>query len=217
MHFEGCSGTIISIPFNHHKVDALYHHIVSHKEHFQEKPIILRLHGLLGNLLDETEHDLPQFLAQEGYSSITINTVLANVGLFFGFGIFDDTMPQIDAACDYLRERGHKKIVIAGHGLGGCMAIRYGALRSDKSQYPDIKGIIAIATAYSLPDTTRRRWEQFGSEPTYDQVYRRAKFVCAPNPEEERGNDETIVVKKLTVRQLCPNILRSTRSKHGGL
>ena len=27
------------------------------------KPVVLRLHGMLGNLLDETEHALPQILA----------------------------------------------------------------------------------------------------------------------------------------------------------
>ena len=183
-------------PFIKNKVDALFHHIVSHEEHAREKPIILRLHGLLGNLLDETEHDLSQCLAQEGYSSLTINTLLANLGLFFGFGIFDDTMPQIDAACDYLRDLGHKKIVVAGHGLGGCMAIRYGALRSDASHYPDIHGIIAIATAYSLPDTIRKRWNRFGSNPPYDELYQRAKRVCAPEPGDDKPDDETIVVQR---------------------
>ena len=196
MKVERCSGTIISIPFHQHKVDALFHHVVSREEHVREKPVILRLHGLLGNLLDDTEHDLPQCLAQAGYSSLTINTLLANLGLFFGFGIFDNTMPQIDAACDYLRDCGYKKIVIAGHGLGGCMAIRYGALRSAGSQYPDIQGIIAIATAYSLPDTIQKRWERFGSVPSYNEMYRKAKLVCAPASGKEEAGDETIVIKK---------------------
>ena len=196
MHVERCSGTIISIPFQQHKVDALFHHIVSHEEHARDKPIILRLHGVLGNLLDETEHDLPQCLAQEGYSSLTINTLLANLGLFFGYGIFDDTMPQIDAACDYLRDLGRQKIVIAGHGLGGCMAIRYGARRSDPARFPNIQGIIAIATAYSLPDTIRRRWNRFDSDPSYEEMYQRAKRVGAPEPGNEEASDETIVVQK---------------------
>ena len=195
MDTEGSSGTTITIPYKGHKIDALFYHIVTNREHVTNKPVILRLHGLLGNLLDETEHDLPQILAKHGYSSITMNTVLANLGLFFGFGVFEDVMPQIDAACDYLRKVGFQKIVIAGHGVGGCMAIRYGALPNQKSQYPDIQGVIGIATAYSLPDTIRKRWERFGSQPTYQEVYEKAKQIFQPLPGKEPSDDETIVIR----------------------
>lgn len=191
-----CSGTIISIPSVHHKIDALFCHIVTDKEHVQNKPVILRLHGILGNLLDETEHFLPTILAKHGYSSITMNTLLANLGLFFGFGIFDNAMAQIDAVCHFLREVGFKKIVIAGHGLGGCMAIRYGALTNDPRKYPDIVGVIAMATPYSMPETIRRRWDRFGSEPSYEEVYNSAKPLFRPDTEGEPPQDETVVVKK---------------------
>ena len=123
MDIEYCPGTIISIPFNHHKIDVIFRHPVTYKEHLENKPIIIRLHGIIGNLLDETEHFLPTALSREGYSSITMNTLLANLGLFYGFGIFDDIMPQIDAVCDFVRRMGFQKLVLAGHGLGGCMAI----------------------------------------------------------------------------------------------
>ena len=75
-----------------HKIDALFYHLVTHRAHVEQMPVILRLHGILGNLLDETAHFLPGFLAAAGYSSLTMNTLLANLGLFFGFGIFDDAM-----------------------------------------------------------------------------------------------------------------------------
>ena len=196
MDVERCSGTIISIPFDHHKIDALFYHIVTNKKHLEEKPVILRLHGTLGNLLDETEHELPSVLATAGYSSLTINTLLANLGLFFGFGTFDDTMPQIDKACEFLRKVGFKKIVIAGHGLGGCMAIRYAALRNDPLKYPYIQALIAVATPYSMPDAIRRRWKRFGSEPSYDEIYARAKRIFKPPPGEEPALDEPFVVNK---------------------
>ena len=204
MHVERCSGTIVSIPFNHHKIDALYYHIVSHKEHLEEKPVILRLHGTLGNLLDETEHELPSILATEGYSSLTMNTLLANLGLFFGFGIFDDIMPQIDIACEFLRKVGFKKIVIAGHGLGGCMAIRYAALRNDSSKHSAVKALIAIATPYSMPDAIRRRWKSFNSKPSYDEIYLRAKRIFKPAPGEEPAPDETFVVNRAHGESLLP-------------
>ena len=102
MDVERCSGTTISIPFDHHQFDALFCHIFTHKAHLKEKPVILRLHGTPGNLLDETAHELPSVLADEGYSSLTMNTLIANLGLFFGFGLFDHTLPQIDKACEFL-------------------------------------------------------------------------------------------------------------------
>jgi pimeloyl-ACP methyl ester carboxylesterase len=196
MDIEYTSGTIISIPAGHHKIDALFCHIVPEKAHLENKPVILRLHGILGNLLDETEHFLPAVLGQHGYSSMTMNTLLANLGLFFGFGIFDDAMAQIDAACHFLREAGYKKIVVAGHGLGGCMAIRYGALRNDSEKHPDIVGVIAMATPHSMPETIRTRWDRFGSEPSYDEVYNRAKRIFRADAEGERPRDETLVIKK---------------------
>ncbi len=73
--------------------------------------------------MDESQHYLAEALAKQGYSSLTMNTLLANLGIFFGFGIYDSVMPQIDAVCDFLLSVGFKKIVITGHGLGwvhGC-------------------------------------------------------------------------------------------------
>lgn len=204
MDVELSSGRIISFPFNQHKIDALYYHSLTQTEHVKNKPVILRLHGILGNLLDETEHLLPHLLAKHDYSSLTMNTLLANLGLFFGFGIFEDTMAQIDAACHFLKDEGFKKIVIAGHGLGGCMAIRYGALRSDRAQYPEIQGVIAIATPYSLPDTIRRRWERFGSVPSYKEVLERARQIFTSVPGKEPPEDETIVIKRAHGHSMRP-------------
>ncbi len=193
---EEYSGMIISIPFNSHKIDAIHYHIDTHTDHREHRPVIVRLHGILGNLLDETEHFLPSILADHDFSSVTINTLLANLGLFFGFGIFDDTIPQIDAVCDYLRSTGYRKIIIAGHGLGGCIALRYCALRNDVERYADICGAIAIATPFSMPDTIRRRWERFGSQPSYDEVYERARRASNLADEGDRLHDETIIIKR---------------------
>lgn len=192
---EEYSGTIVSIPWNSHQIDAIHYHIETNLNHRENKPIIVRLHGILGNLLDETEHYLPGILADHDFSSVTMNTLLANLGLFFGFGIFDDTIPQIDSVCEYLTGAGFRNIVIAGHGLGGCIALRYCALRDDMEKYPYLRGAIAIATPFSMPETVRRRWERFGSEPSYKEVYERAlrKF----DRDDKTGpHDETIIVKR---------------------
>lgn len=105
-------------------------------------------------------------------------------------------MAQIDAAMNYLREVGFKKIVIAGHGLGGCMAIRYAAMRSDPAKYPDLRGVIAIATPYSMPETTRRRWKRFGSNPSYEEVLERASRLFHPKEGEPPAEDEIVVIKR---------------------
>ena len=196
MNIEDHSGTVVSFPFEQHKVDALFYHPATHREHLEEKPVVLRLHGILGNLLDETEQFLPELLATAGYSSLTMNTLLANLGLFFGFGIFDDAVKQIDAGCQFLRQVGFKKIVVAGHGLGGCMAIRYGALANDPVKHTDIRGIIAVATPYSMPETVRRRWERFGSDPSYDEVCRKAQNLFKSSSEGRSTEDEIVVIKK---------------------
>jgi pimeloyl-ACP methyl ester carboxylesterase len=196
MNVERYSGTILSIPAEHHELLALFHHIVTDEDHLKEKPVLLRLHGTLGNLLDDTEHFLPPILAAAGYSSMTLNTLLANLGLFFGFGIFERVIPQIDAACDFLRRSGFKKIVLAGHGLGSCMALRYAALRNDPEKYPDLMGVIAIAAPYDLSETVRRKWERFGSEPSYEELYERAKRIFEPEPGVEPADDEIVLVKR---------------------
>ena len=196
MDVERCMGTIVSIPFNEHTISAHFDHVVTNKEHLENKPVILRLHGTLGNLLDEAEHFLPCVLASKGYSSLTVNTLMANLGLFFGFGLFDKALLQIDTAYNFLREMGFKKIIIAGHGLGSCMAIRYGALRNDPVEYPGIMGVIGITTPYSMPETVRRRWERFGSVPSYDEVHRKAKRIFKPDPGEEPAQDEIVLINK---------------------
>src|SRR5438046_676335 len=112
MDVEYCTGTVVSVPVGDHKIDALFRQAAGGELHRQDSPVVLRLHGVLGNLLDETEHFLPTALADRGYASITINTALANLGLFYGFGVFDDVIPQIDAVCDYLRAAGFIKIVL---------------------------------------------------------------------------------------------------------
>jgi len=48
-----------------------FYETVNHKKHQEEKPVILRLHGTLGNLLDETEHKIPSILAAEAQATMT--------------------------------------------------------------------------------------------------------------------------------------------------
>lgn len=194
IQLEEDTGTLACIACGEHEIDALHYHADVEEANRSGRPVILRLHGVLGNLLDETEHFLPAELARRGYASLNMNTLLANLGLFYGFGIFDDVIPQIDTVRAHLRELGFERMVVAGHGLGGCMAIRYAAARNlTEALLPQLCGVVAIATPFSLPDTIRRRWARFGSEPTYEEVAREAGRRFGNGDE---GHDETILIRK---------------------
>lgn len=194
MDVEYSAGTVVCVQLGDHKIDALFRPAADPGLHRQDTPVVLRLHGVLGNLLDETEHFLPKALADRGYASITMNTALANLALFYGFGIFDDVIPQIEAVCDYLRAAGFTKVILAGHGLGAAMAVRYAAARNHPPSKPDIvRGLVAIAAPYSLPETVRRRWQRFDAEPSYEEVLHRAGQAIDGG---RWPQDETIVIRR---------------------
>ncbi len=195
---ERFPATLVAIPCQGHTVDGALWEPVG----VGRAPAVLRLHGLLGNLLDETEHFLPLRLAEAGYPSLTINTSLANLGLFFGFGLFADSLVQVRAGCEFLRQCGHRRIVLAGHGVGGCMAIRYAAALPGVAPDQGVVGVAAIATPYSLPETVRRRWERFGSQPTYDEMRQRAEAVV--RRDGSPAGDEMIAVYRAHGETLRP-------------
>lgn len=186
---------LISVPVGKGKLNALYYRAINNDSD-KRKTIIIHVHGFLGNFLDGSQRFLPPILAKAGYSSISINTRMANFGLFFGFGIVDDTIPQIDGVVRYLGEMGYEKIIVSGYSLGGGVVFRY---LSEKSRRPDseetelLKGVIALATPYSIPDSIRRRWNKWESQPSYDEVYEEAKIILGDDPHGSR-QDRTILV-----------------------
>jgi pimeloyl-ACP methyl ester carboxylesterase len=186
---------LISIPFGKSKIDALFYHTTAQSDQSEKEPIVIHVHGFLGNFLDGSQRFLPPILAKAGYSSLAINTRMANFSLFFGYGILEDTVPQIDTAIVFLKELGYKKIILSGYSLGGCIVLRYAALRNDPSSYPSLKGVIALATPRSMPDSIRRRWDRWKSEPSYEEVYKRAKEFLKPAP-YNASEDRTILIYK---------------------
>jgi alpha-beta hydrolase superfamily lysophospholipase len=193
MDVEFCSGGIVSISIGEHKIDALFRSATGHRTDDRRSLAVLRLHGTLGNLIDETEHFLADALVNRGYDSLSMNTALANLGLFYGFGVFDAVIPQIAAACEYLGSIGYTRIVLAGHGLGAAMAVRYAAASNDRSMGPPIHGVVAVAAPYSLPETIRRRWERFGAEPSYQEVHERAREA---HDNGRWAQDEPILIQR---------------------
>ena len=186
---------LISIPVGKSKVNALFYKSLQSNKNGKKEPIIIHVHGFLGNFLDGSQRFLPPILAEAGYSSIAINTRMANFGLFFGYGILEDTIPQIDGVVKYLEEIGYTEIIISGYSLGGSVLLKYAALRDNVAEYPSLKAVIALATPYSMPESIKRRWNKWESQPSYDEVYEEAREILKPDPKESE-QDRTIIVYK---------------------
>ena len=75
---------LVSIPFGKSKIDGLYYNsTIQEEDNINNDTAIIHVHGFLGNFLDGSQRFLPPILAEGGYSSIAINTRMANFGLFF--------------------------------------------------------------------------------------------------------------------------------------
>ena len=86
-------------------------------------PILIEVHGLLGNFLARgTPRLLPQALRERDISSFSINTRLAFAGQINGRGIFDGTIHDIDAAVYFLTQEGFQNIFILVRSL---TSVRY--------------------------------------------------------------------------------------------
>jgi pimeloyl-ACP methyl ester carboxylesterase len=194
---------LISIPFGKSKIDALFYrsHINAGKP--EKEPVIIHIHGFLGNFLEGSQRYLPPMLAEAGYSSLSINTRMATFGLFFGYGIIDDTIPQIDTAITYLKNMGYSRIILSGYSLGSSIVLRYASLRNDPSVFTSLRGIIALSTPYSTPQTIRNRWNRWESNPSYDEIYRRVKETLKPDPHNS-PEDRTVIIYKARGGTLNP-------------
>ena len=164
------------------------------KEHIQRRdildvPVLLEIHGLLGHFLARgTPRQLPHSLLARGFNSLSINTRLAYAGQIVGNGIFDDTIHDIDAAVDFIEMEGFKNIYILGYSLGAAMLVNWAANR----EHSKVKGIILEGVHYSLPDSWKRAFNKWGSSPSYEDVYKKAKEILGDDPYES-PNDETFV------------------------
>ncbi len=185
---------LVSIPTKGGNVNAIFYECEGGGK--EKEPIVIHVHGFLGNFLEGSQRFLPPILAKAGYSSISINTILSNFSLFFGYGIVDNTIPQIDGVIEFLKHLGYEKIIISGYSLGGCIVARYMSSKSEaKDNVECLQGIIAIATPYSMPDSIKNRWSKWQSIPSYDRVYEEAKEILGEDPINST-EDRTIIIQK---------------------
>ncbi len=155
-----------------------------------ENPIIINVHGVLGNFLARgTPQILPPALLAKGVSTLSINTRLGYLGQILGEGIFDKSDQDIEESVKVLVEMGFKNIYILGYSLGANLAVYY----TTKTQDRNIKGLILEGCSYSLPESQRKRLERNNSIPQYEDIYKRAKQILGPDPRDDI-NDQVFIV-----------------------
>ena len=159
-------------------------------EELYDSPIVINVHGVLGNFLARgTPQILPPALLEKGISTLSINTRMGFLGQIMGDGIFEKSNQDIEESVKVLKEEGFKNIYILGYSLGANLAVYYTTFAKDLG----VRGLILEGCSYSLPDSHRRRLEKFRSLPQYDDIYKRAKSIIGANPYDPK-NDQIFIV-----------------------
>ncbi len=160
------------------------------EEDLYSTPIIINIHGVLGNFLARgTPKLLPPALMERGYSTLSINTRMGFFGQIFGEGIFDEAVWDIEESVRVLESEGYKNIYILGYSLGANLAVYY-AYKNPRSP---VKGLILEGCAYSLPESQKKRLDKWDSIPKYDDIYRRAKLILRGDP-TNKDRDQVFIV-----------------------
>ncbi len=91
-------------------------------------------------------------LIEHGWNTLSIQLpVLEKAALFYDYvEIFDEAIPRIDAAIDYLRQQGNERVVLIAHSCGVHMAMRYVTKRGDQ-RFDAFVGIGMGATDLGQP------------------------------------------------------------------
>lgn len=152
---------------------------------------VLIVHGSVGNYVSGLPRRLSFGIASAGFTVLAVNTRMANYGVFFGGGLLHRTPLDIDAALALLGRIGFRQVVLVGFSMGATIATHYQALRRPAQ----VVGLATVAHPASLPGATRRRWQQFNSWPTYEDVALRARVALRPDPEKS-PNDRIVVVRR---------------------
>lgn len=160
------------------------------KKDYLEAPVVLFVHGVLGNFLARgTPRILPNALVENGFSTLSINTRMAFTAQVFGGGIFDEAIMDVRAAVNHLVEEGFKNIIILGWSLGANLGVYYAV----NDPHPCLKGVILEGCSYSLPLSNKKRLEKWESIPSYDHIYEIAKKVLGHDPLNS-NNDRIFII-----------------------
>lgn len=91
-------------------------------------------------------------LVEEGWNSLSIQLpVLEKTAKYYDYvPVFSEATPRIDAAIDFLKQQGNKKIILIAHSCGAHMAMQYVRERGEKD-FDAFVGIGMGATDYKQP------------------------------------------------------------------
>ncbi|NIS08176.1 MAG: alpha/beta hydrolase [Candidatus Dadabacteria bacterium] len=160
------------------------------EEQLYNTPIIIQVHGVLGNFLTRgTPRLLPPALFDVGIHSLSINSRMAHMGQIIDSAIFDETIYDIDAAVKYLVKLGFHRIFILGYSLGANLTAHYASVNTHRN----VKGVILEGCSYSLPESQKDRLKKWDSIPNYDDIYSAAKQQLGSDPLKSK-NDMIFVV-----------------------
>lgn len=155
---------------------------------------VIVVHGSVGNYITGVPRRVAHGLALAGFTVLSVNTRMANYGVFFGGGLFHRTPLDMDAWVDLAKRMGHSDVVLVGFSMGASIVTYYQATR----QRPEVVAVGALAHPASLPDSLKRRWERFGSQPDYETVVREAWLKIGGISEHDEREDEIFIVQRAT-------------------
>jgi pimeloyl-ACP methyl ester carboxylesterase len=169
---------------------AVRGHMVTADGAGRDAPVLLQIHGSLGHFLAHgTPRLLPRALQAHGIHSLSVNTRLASTGQMTSAGIFDDTRWDLDAAVAVLTAQGFRNIFVLGYSLGAAMVVYWAA----GDVHPDVRALVLEGVGHCIPDSHRRKANAWGSTPSYDDLYARARAVLGDDPYRS-PNDRTVVI-----------------------
>jgi dienelactone hydrolase len=146
------------------------------------------VHGSLGNFMGGVPRRLAFELAHHGYAALSVNTRMANFGVIYGGGLFDETPHDLEAALAFARQRGFSRVILVGYSLGASIATHYQATRRPL----EVVGLCTLAHPWSLPESIRRRWTMHRSQPSYTEVERLALRAGV----DREGNDDVVIIRR---------------------
>ena len=150
--------------------------------------LVIIVHGSLGNYMGGVPRRMAFELAHAGYAALSMNTRMANFGVVYGSGLFDDTPKDLAGALDLAREIGFQRVVLMGYSLGASIVTHYQALEHP----PEVVGLCTLAHPWSLPESMRARWTALRARPSYTEVARMALRAGV----DRDGMDDVIVVHR---------------------
>lgn len=152
---------------------------------------VVLVHGSVGNYISGLPRALSFGIARAGYTVLATNTRMANYGVFFGGGLLNRTPLDLDAALGLLRRLDFQQVVLVGFSMGATIVTHYQALRRPA----EVVGVGTVAHPASLPRSTRRRWERFDSEPSYEETTALVRERLRPDPEDP-SRDRIFVARR---------------------